>query len=105
MAGVINPTAATTRSGIKMPATSGGVLDLIFLLSPTGVQICSGGSGQSSNTKITSIDNTDGTGNNYCDIALGSGGYVTSTVFHMIANPNVLTLTSIAMAGVWIPPS
>jgi len=25
MAGVINPSAATTRSGIKMPATAGGV--------------------------------------------------------------------------------
>jgi len=76
------------------------------LLSPTGAQLCSGGStGISSNSKINTTNNTDGTGNNFCDVALTNDSYVTSTVFHMIANPNVLTLTSIALAGVWIPPN
>jgi len=104
MAGVIAASAATTRSGIKMPATSGGVLDLIFLLSPTSAQLCSGGSGLSNNNKITATNNTDGTGDNFCGVNLTNSSYVTSTVFHMIANYNVLTLTSIALAGVWIPP-
>jgi len=32
---ISSTSSATTRSGIKMPATSGGALDLIFLVNPT----------------------------------------------------------------------
>jgi len=53
MGNVISSTStANTRSGIKMPATSGGVLDLIFLLSPSSAQLCSAGTGISTNSKI-----------------------------------------------------
>jgi len=78
MGSVISSTfTANTRSGIKMPTTAGRGLDLIFLLSPTSPQLCSGSYPISHNSRITFTDNDALIGNNFCGVDPGCDSYVT----------------------------